>query len=115
MVVFAERIAKGDLGARIEESGSDEITKVATALDKTARRLEETFSAMQASRQQMLTVLNSMQEPVVAVSDDQLVQWANGAMEKLTAGRARPISTAVDPTSQRTGLRPTVRANRAAV
>ena len=88
IVSFAERVAKGDLTARIDEGGVDEISQVASALDKTARRLEEMFSNMQASRQQMLTVLNSMQEPVIAVSDDQSIQWANGAMEKLTRTRA---------------------------
>ena len=96
IVSFAERVAKGDLTARIDEGGVDEISQVASALDKTARRLEEMFSNMQASRQQMLTVLNSMQEPVIAVSDDQSIQWANGAMEKLTGGRARPGAAAVE-------------------
>jgi two-component system phosphate regulon sensor histidine kinase PhoR len=96
IVSFAERVARGDLTARIEEGGMDEIAQVAAALDKTARQLEETFSTMQASRQQMLTVLNSMQEPVIAVSNDQSIQWANGAMEKLTAGRARPGAAVVE-------------------
>ena len=96
IVNFAERVAQGDLTARIDEGGVDEIAQVAAALDKTARRLEEMFSSMQASRQQMLTVLNSMQEPVVAVSDDQSIQWANGAMERLTGGRARPGAAAVE-------------------
>ncbi|MGE0405790.1 MAG: ATP-binding protein [Candidatus Korobacteraceae bacterium] len=96
IVGFAEQVAQGNLSARIEEDGSDEIAQVASALDKTARRLEDMFSSMQASRQQMLTVLNSMQEPVVAVSDDQTIQWANGAMERLTGGRARPGAAAVE-------------------
>jgi two-component system phosphate regulon sensor histidine kinase PhoR len=96
IVNFAEQVAQGNLTARIDEGGADEIAQVAAALDKTARRLEEMFSNMQASRQQMLTVLNSMQEPVVAVSDDQSIQWANGAMEKLTGGRARPGAAAVE-------------------
>ncbi len=96
IVSFAERVEQGDLTARIEEDGADEIAQVAAALDRTARRLEEMFSSMQASRQQMLTVLNSMQEPVIAVSDEQSIQWANGAMERLTAGRARPGAAVVE-------------------
>src|SRR5208283_2015865 len=40
---FAERVAAGDLSARIEEESGDEIAHVASALDKTARKLEDGF------------------------------------------------------------------------
>ena len=43
---FAERVAAGDLSARIQEESSDEIAHVASALDKTARKLEEGFRAV---------------------------------------------------------------------
>lgn len=86
---FAERIASGDLSARIEESSSDEIAHVATALDKTARRLEEGFSALENSRQTLEALLNSMQEPVIAVAPDQRVLWANQRMERLLPGGVR--------------------------
>ena len=65
---FAERVAAGDLSARIQEDSSDEIAHVATALDKTARKLEDGFRALENSRQTLETLLNSMQEPVIAVS-----------------------------------------------
>jgi two-component system phosphate regulon sensor histidine kinase PhoR len=44
----------------------------------------------------MLTLLNSMQEPVIAVAGDQTIQWANGAMEQLTSGAARPGAALVE-------------------
>ncbi len=56
---FAERVAAGDLSARIQEESSDEIAHVATALDKTARKLEEGFRALENSRQTLETLLNS--------------------------------------------------------
>jgi two-component system phosphate regulon sensor histidine kinase PhoR len=90
IVDFAERVAAGDLSARIAESPLDEIGQVAAALDRTARRLEDAFREVETRRQQMETLLNSMHEPVLAVSTDRTVQWANGAMERLAAGRARP-------------------------
>ena len=80
---FAERVAAGDLSARIQEESNDEIAHVATALDKTARKLEEGFRALENSRQTLETLLNSMQEAVIAVAQDERVLWANERMERL--------------------------------
>ena len=80
---FAERVAAGDLSARIEEESTDEIAHVATALDKTARKLEEGFRTVESSRQTLETLLNSMQEAVIAVAEDGRVLWANQRMERL--------------------------------
>jgi two-component system phosphate regulon sensor histidine kinase PhoR len=86
---FAERVAAGDLSARIEEESGDEIAHVATALDKTARKLEDGFRAVESSRQTLETLLNSMQEPVIAVAEDSRVLWANQRMERLLPNGAR--------------------------
>jgi two-component system phosphate regulon sensor histidine kinase PhoR len=89
IVDFAERVAGGDLTARVAETGSDEIAHVARALDRTARQLETSFAAVETGRQELETLLNSMQDPVLAVSRDHRVQWANGAMtglRKIVAG-----------------------------
>ncbi len=67
---FAERVAAGDLSARIQEESGDEIAHVASALDKTARKLEDGFRALDNSRQTLETLLNSMQEAVIAVAED---------------------------------------------
>jgi two-component system phosphate regulon sensor histidine kinase PhoR len=50
IVEFADNIAAGNLSARISESSSDEIGHVAAALDKTGRRLEESFAALKNSQ-----------------------------------------------------------------
>ena len=86
---FAERVAAGDLSARIQESSTDEIAHVASALDKTARKLEEGFNAVETSRQTLETLLNSMQEAVLAVSQDERVLWANQRMERLLPSGVR--------------------------
>jgi len=83
ITAFAERVAAGDLSARIQEESSDEIAHVASALDKTARKLEDGFRALESSRQTLETLLNSMQEPVIAVAEDGRVLWANQRMERL--------------------------------
>ncbi len=86
---FAEQISAGDLTARISATSLDEIGQVATALDKTARRLEESFFAVQTSQRQLETLLNSMQDAVIAVGADGRVQWANRGMERLVLHRTR--------------------------
>ncbi len=101
MVHFAERIAAGDLAARIEEPSSDEIGQVAAALDQTARHLEASFAALQTSQRQLETLLNSMQDAVIAVSADDRVQWANQTMDRLVPQRTRKnaplVETVRDP------------------
>jgi two-component system phosphate regulon sensor histidine kinase PhoR len=101
IVQFADRIAAGDLAARIEETSEDEIGQVATSLDTTARHLEESFAALQTSQRQLETLLNSMQDAVIAVSADDRVQWANQTMDKLVPQRTRKnaplVETVRDP------------------
>jgi two-component system phosphate regulon sensor histidine kinase PhoR len=83
IVNVAARIADGDLQARILEPSQDEIGRVASAIDKTARRVEQSFAAVVSSQRQLETLLNSMQDAVIAVSADGLVQWANQPMDQL--------------------------------
>ncbi|PYX79229.1 MAG: two-component sensor histidine kinase [Acidobacteria bacterium] len=100
IVEFADRIATGDLTARIEETSSDEIGHVAAALDKTGRRLEQSFAALQTSQRQLETLLNSMQDAVIAVGNDGRVQWANQGMNRLVQRsrlNAPLIETVRDP------------------
>src|SRR5579862_549482 len=101
IVRFADRVAAGDLAARIEEPSNDEIGQVATSLDKTARVLEENFAALQTSQRQLETLLNSMQDAVIAVSADNRVQWANQTMDRLvpqhTRRNALLVETVRDP------------------
>jgi two-component system, OmpR family, phosphate regulon sensor histidine kinase PhoR len=86
---FAERVAAGDLSARIQEKSTDEIAHVASALDKTARKLEDGFRAVENSRQTLEALLNSMQEAVIAVAQDGRVLWANQRMERLLPSGVR--------------------------
>jgi two-component system phosphate regulon sensor histidine kinase PhoR len=89
IVAFADRVAAGDLSARIAETADDEIAHMAAALDTTARHLEQSFAAVETGRKQLEAVLNSMQDPVLAVTRDRRIQWSNGPMQKVarvTAG-----------------------------
>ena len=96
IVRFAEQVAAGDLSARIAQDSFDEIAQVAAALDKTARRFEESFSALQSSRSELETLLNSMQDGVIAFSTQQKLQWTNRSMRRLLPVEARAGMSAVE-------------------
>ncbi len=89
IVDVAVRIEKGDLRARVNESPVDEIGRVAAAIDKTAEQVERSFAAVRSSQRQLETLLNSMQDAVIAVSADGLVRWANQPMDRLVPQRTR--------------------------
>lgn len=101
VVQFAGRIAAGDLTARVAARSDDEIGQVAAALDKTAGQLEENFAALETSQRQLETMLNSMQDAVIAIDADDLVQWANQPMNRLAPQRTRlnmpVVETVRDP------------------
>ena len=96
IVKFAERVAGGDLTARIASTSSDEIGQVAAALDKTARRVEEGFARVQTSQFELETLLNSMQDAVIAVDADGRVQWANRGMDRLLRRSPRLNTPLID-------------------
>lgn len=101
IVEFAHRLSRGDFGARIHETAGDEIAEVANALDATAARVEAVFRTLQDSRKEMETVLDSMEEAVIAVDAQSRVHWSNRVMERLMGGSVRPgnalVQTVRDP------------------
>jgi two-component system, OmpR family, phosphate regulon sensor histidine kinase PhoR len=88
-VEVAARIERGDLHARVNENPMDEIGRVAAAIDKTAQQVERSFDAVRTSQRQLETLLNSMQDAVIAVSADGLVRWANHKMDRLAPQHTR--------------------------
>ncbi|MGO9085726.1 MAG: sensor histidine kinase [Candidatus Sulfotelmatobacter sp.] len=101
IVDVAARIERGDLRARVDDTSLDEIGRVAVAIDRTAGQVERSFAAVRSSQRQLETLLNSMQDAVIAVSADGLVQWANQPMDRLIPQRTRlnapVVETVRDP------------------
>ncbi|HSS98006.1 MAG TPA: ATP-binding protein, partial [Terriglobales bacterium] len=89
MIHFADRISMGDLEAQIAENSSDEIGQVASSMDAAVRRLKTNFSELQNSKHQLETLLNSMEDAVIAVGPDDRVQWVNESLDRLVPQRAR--------------------------
>ena len=84
IVQFASRIAAGDLSARVHEANLDEISEVAHALDATAMKLEGSFKALESSRRELATLLDSMQQAVVGVSPQSQISWSNSVMQRIS-------------------------------
>ena len=101
IVDVAAHIAEGDLKARVQDNAVDEIGRLGGALDQTARQVERSFAAVRSSQRQLETLLNSMQDAVIAVGADGLVQWANQPMDRLVPQRVRlnapVVETVRDP------------------
>src|ERR1039457_792305 len=76
VVAFARRIAQGDLSARISQGG-DDLGAMEAALNQTAERLGQNFAEIESSRHELATMLDSMQEAVVAVTTECHVRWSN--------------------------------------
>ena len=98
---FAEHVEQGDLSARIADPSNDEIGQLASALDRSASHLEDSFASLTNSQHELETVLNSMQDAVIAVDSAGRVQLANRTMDELVPQRTRMgallVETVRDP------------------
>jgi two-component system phosphate regulon sensor histidine kinase PhoR len=83
MAAFARRIADRDFSGALRDPSQDELGTLASSLDRTAAMLQESFSELERNRTQLQTLLDSMQEAVIAVSAEKKLLWANGAMRRL--------------------------------
>jgi two-component system, OmpR family, phosphate regulon sensor histidine kinase PhoR len=89
VVAFARRIAQGDLSARLEVLSGDELAAMETALNQTAERLGQSFAEIESRRHELATMLDSMQEAVVAITAEGVVRWSNSVMQKIAGTQIR--------------------------
>ncbi len=90
VVAFARRIADGDLTARLEQVGDDELSPMEAALNQTAERLGKNFAELESRRHELAAMLDSMQEAVVAITPEGFVRWSNSVMEKMAGTQIFP-------------------------
>ncbi len=83
VIAFARRIAQGDLSARLDVSGRDELSAMEAALNQTAERLGQSFAEIESRRLELATMLDSMQEAVFAVTPEGQVRWSNAVMQRI--------------------------------
>jgi len=89
VVAFARRIAQGDLSARLAETGGGELAAMEAALNQTAERLGQSFAEIESRRDELATMLDSMQEAVVAVTAEGQVRWSNAVMQRIAGTEIR--------------------------
>ncbi len=89
VVTFARRIAQGDLSARLDHGRGDEMAAMEAALNQTAERLGQNFAEIESSRHELATMLDSMQEAVVAVTAEGHVRWSNAVMKRIAGMEIR--------------------------
>jgi two-component system phosphate regulon sensor histidine kinase PhoR len=91
VVGFARRVADGDLSARIDHKGyDDELTGMEGALNQTAEQLGQSFVELESRRQELATMLDSMQEAVVAITPEGYVRWSNAVMRRIAGTQIHP-------------------------
>ena len=83
VVAFARSVAGGDLSARLEQTGEDEIAAMEAALNQTAERLGKSFAEIESRRQELAAMLDAMQEAVVAITPEGFVRWSNAVMQRV--------------------------------
>ena len=66
----AERFARGDLSSKVPVPESDELAKLAEALNNMAAQLDDRFRTITQQRQETEAILSSMVEGVVAVDNN---------------------------------------------
>ena len=89
VMAFARRISQGDLSARLEMRGGDELSAMEAALNQTAERLGQSFAEIESSRHELATMLDSMQEAVVAITREGQVHWSNAVMQRIAGTQIR--------------------------
>lgn len=83
VVGFAQRIAEGDLSARLEMHSDDELSEIEAALNQTGERVGKDFDELESRRHELATMLDSLQEAVVAVTPEGMVRWSNAVMQRV--------------------------------
>ncbi len=89
VVAFARRISQGDLSARLQVEGGDELSAMEAALNQTAERLGQNFAEIENRRHELATMLDSMQEAVVSVTPEGQVRWSNAVMQRIAGTEIR--------------------------
>lgn len=91
----ADRLASGDLGARVRSRREDELGSVARAIDRVAGELERRLREARQKETHLRAILEAMVEAVVVTDEEGRIVLSNAAFTTL-AGEPRPGSTVVE-------------------
>ncbi len=77
IVQHAQQIADGNLSTRIEISSRDELRQLAQAMNKMSRRLAVSLAQLNRDREDLNTVLTSIDEGIIAIAHNRKVIFYN--------------------------------------
>ena len=80
---FARSMGEGDLTARLDVISDDELSEIEATLNLAAARVAKNFKELEDRRQELATMLDALQEAVVAVTADGTVRWSNAVMQRV--------------------------------
>jgi two-component system phosphate regulon sensor histidine kinase PhoR len=83
VIAFARHIAAGELSARLDYDPDDPFSSIEAALNQAAQRLADSITEIENHRRELATILDSLQEAVVAITSEGLVRWSNAAMGRI--------------------------------
>lgn len=79
----ARGLSRGDLSARLDMGGHDEVALLARALDRMRNRIAAQMSTIDGQRRSLEALLEQLSEGVVVVRQDGRVHWINAAARRL--------------------------------
>jgi two-component system phosphate regulon sensor histidine kinase PhoR len=88
MTRVAGEIASGGYGQRIDATSRDELGQLGSALQQMSEQLDERLNSLTQERNELLAVLSSMQEGVIAVDGEERVVHMNDMAADLLATSA---------------------------
>ena len=83
MAHTADKLAGGDLTARVNLPSRDELGRVSQAFDRMAERLGETVRALQEERHFLQQLIDGMPDPVIVIDSNYRIRMANHAYTEL--------------------------------
>lgn len=92
---MADRMSAGDLKARSQLSGDDEIGRLAGALEHLAEQLSRTLLDLRTERDLIFEILQSMQEGILLIDDTQKIVLANPSWKSMMSLESEPVGRTI--------------------
>jgi two-component system phosphate regulon sensor histidine kinase PhoR len=80
---FSKNITDGNLSARVKESGTDELGRLARSLNANADKMQRTINELAAEKNRITAILESMQAGVLATDAEGRVTLMNQALARI--------------------------------
>ena len=79
----ADRLAGGELAARVDSRAPDELGRVSRSFDRMAERIDHTVGALREERRFLQTLIDALPDPVLVIGPDFRIRLANQAYARL--------------------------------